>query len=165
MENGNVVLKPLTKKYYNQFVSCFFNYYQNEIGFLYPDLNKIKSAINKLLIGQLEDEIIFIDIALIDNSIKGFIVYQIDSDKSDWNERTGCGFIREFYVDNSIRRLGVGTRLLKNAEKTIKNLGVTNIYLTANNKDYVYDFYFKNGYDNENKTNWKNGNEYFSKEL
>lgn len=94
----------------------------------------------------------------------GFIIYQIDKEESDWKERLGEGFIREFYIKPINRNLGLGTLLLKNAEMILKNLGAKEVYLTSQEKDSVKQFYKKNGYvTHHNRA--KNGEEYFEKEL
>ena len=119
---------------------------------------------NKILKNYIE-EITQIDVALKNDKIIGFIIYQIDSEKSDWNERSGHGFIREFYVNNQHRKQGVGTKLIQSAENNLKKMGAKNIYLTSSSEYYVEDFYYGKGYKNEQKTSPKNHNTYFSKEL
>jgi len=45
---------------------------------------------------------------LLDDKIIGFVNYQIDTLDSDWCEREGWGFIREIYVDKTLRGKGLG---------------------------------------------------------
>ena len=164
----NINLQPLNNKYADEFANIFAYYFIKELKndlVIYDEEFVKERLIKPFIFEQYKNKIINIDIALIENKIKGFIVYQIDSRKSDWNEREGHGFIREFYVDKDFRRQGIGTQLLKNAENKLKEMGAENIYLTSSDKYYVQDFYFKNGYMNENKASPQNNNEYFSKEL
>ena len=94
----------------------------------------------------------------------GFIIYQIDKEESDWKERLGEGFIREFYVKPEVRRQNLGSKLLQHAECVLKSLGAKQVYLTSQETNYVKLFYKKNGYTT-NHVRAKNGHEYFEKEL
>jgi len=105
------------------------------------------------LIKHAFDDVVFLDILHIDDSPKGFILYQIDSPKSDWCEREGWGFIRELYVDASLRGGGYGKMLAQHAEEYLKTKGVASIYLTS---DEVGDFWVKLGYEDAGETSPSN---------
>jgi ribosomal protein S18 acetylase RimI-like enzyme len=74
----------------------------------------------------------------------GFIIYQIDSPRSDWCERDGWGFIREIYVTPSMRGKGLGEILVTHAEKILYTNGVEQIYLTS---DEAEKFWVSCGYN------------------
>ena len=54
--------------------------------------------------------------------------------------------------------------LLRNAEQELKILGANQVYLTSSEKDYVKNFYEKNGYTT-NHRRALNGKEYYEKDL
>jgi len=165
MQNKDLIVKPLEKQDYQDFTDMFCEYFKKDLKSGLIDEDIINNIVNPLVLPQLEKGILFIDLLFINKLAKGFIIYQIDSKQSDWNKREGHGFIREFYINNSERRTGLGTTLLNHAENKLYSLGVKNIYLTCADKEYVEDFYFKNGYKNENVLCKQNNLEYFSKEL
>jgi ribosomal protein S18 acetylase RimI-like enzyme len=57
----------------------------------------------------------------------GFVHAKIDRD-----ERTGWGYILEFYVAPHLRRRGWGRRLFSHLAAILKSRGVTNVWLTSN---------------------------------
>ena len=89
-----------------------------------------------------------LEMLLIEEKLVGFIIYQIDSPNSDWCEREGWGFIREIYIDSSMRRKGFGSKLVAHAEKKLYSKGVKNIYLTS---DEANEFWRLCGYKSTEK--------------
>lgn len=85
----------------------------------------------------------FLDLLIQNGVPKGFIIYQIDSPKSDWCEKEGYGFIREVYVEPEIRKQGLGRSLVSHAEEKLYELMVPHIYLTS---DESGDFWQAMGY-------------------
>lgn len=149
---------------YDEFRVMFLDYFINDCGVEY-DKDKLKeNLINKTILSQYETGLIFIDIAKQDKKCLGFIIYQIDQEESDWKERIGSGFIREFYINSKYRNQGLGSKLLNHAEQNLKKLGVKDIYLTSQEKDETKMFYIKNGYTT-NHSKAKNQEEYFEKKL
>ena len=149
---------------YDEFRDMFLDYFVNDCEVKYDKDKLRENLINKTIIPQCERGLIFIDLIKQNEEILGFIIYQIDKEECDWKERLGSGFIREFYIKPNFRKLGLGSKLLKNAEDKLKELGAKEIYLTSQEKDNVKQFYKKNGYVTQhNRAN--NGQEYFEKKL
>lgn len=105
------------------------------------------------LIQQAAERIVFLDILKIENTARGFIIYQIDSPKSDWCEKEGYGFIRELYVAEDFRKSGCGRVLVTHAEKQLNQKSVPGIYLTT---DEAMDFWTKMGYSDSGEICLKN---------
>jgi len=85
---------------------------------------------------SVKDAIIYLDILHLDDTPVGFIMYQVDSPKSNWCEREGWGFIREMYVRKDCRKQGYGKILVSHAENELKKLSVPYIYLTSSNDSF-----------------------------
>lgn len=149
---------------YESFAKMFFDYFSNDIktGDSFEIIKR--EVVDKQVLPFFKNQAIFINIAKIDDNPVGFIIYQIDSNKSDWCERPGEGFIRELYVDKNFRNKGLGGKLLVSAENNFRNLKVQKVYLTTDIKDYVKEFYLNKGYISENKLS-KNNSEYMYKDL
>lgn len=80
-------------------------------------------------------EISPLDMILVDEKLVGFICYQIDNPNSDWCEREGWGFIREIYINRSMRGKGLGAKLVAHAERVLYAKGAEHIYLTSDEAD------------------------------
>lgn len=157
-------VEKLNEKYYEDFKNMFLTYFIVDCNVKYDENLLRENLVNKTIIKQFENNLIFIDILREEQKPVGFIIYQIDREESDWKERIGSGFIREFYIEKRLRRNGLGSFLLNCAENNLRKLGVEEIYLTSEEEDYVKKFYIKNGYKtNHNRA--QNGNEYFEKHL
>lgn len=145
----NYIIEKLAKTEYKYFIDMFLDYFINDVGVEYNE-NKLKEGLIKgFILKTYEKNMIVIDVIKQDK-LCGFIIYQIDNENSDWNFKTGCGFIREFFIKRNYRGKGLGTLLLANAEKNLKNMGVKEVYLTSNNKEKVQAFYLKNNYKTKN---------------
>lgn len=157
-------IESLQKSKYEEFRNMFLDYFIIDYGVKYDSDKLRESLVNKTIIKQFEAGIILIDIIKENNNTLGFIIYQIDKENSDWKERLGSGFIREFYIKKEFRQKGLGSMLLNNAELNLKKLGAKEVYLTSSEKVYVKKFYESNGYKPCQKRA-KNGEEYFEKNL
>ena len=87
----------------------------------------------KAMVQSVKDAITCLDLLHLDDIPVGFIMYQVDSPKSDWCEKEGYGFIREMYIDKDYRNQGYGKILAAHAENELKKLSVPYIYLTSSN--------------------------------
>ena len=99
------------------------------------------------LINHAAAQIVFLDILTVDGVPHGFILYQIDSPKSDWCVKEGYGFIRELYVTADYRNAGYGKALVSHAEHRLTQCGVPGIYLTTD-MDEAMGFWARMGYSN-----------------
>lgn len=159
-----IKIRKLLKDKYEIFTKMFCDYF-DELG---ENIDKeiiIDKIINKQIIKSVESKVCYVDLMIYENKEIGFIIYQIDSSDSDWNEREGQGFIREFYIEKKYRNKGLGSLLLKNAESKLKKLGATSIYLNSGNNRSTIQFYESKGYENEHIKNKYNKLEYFSKKI
>lgn len=159
-----ITIEKLKKQDYSIFTEMFLDYFIEDMHVKYDKEKLREDLVKKTILTQYENKIIFIDVIKQTNLI-GFIIYQIDNEKSDWKERDGCGFIREFCVKKDVRGKGFGSLLLQYAENNFKNLGVKNIYLTSDENEKVKNFYIKNGYYTNHDRNKGNNNEIFEKML
>ena len=157
-----VEIKKFENRYYQDFVGLFCDYFALDLGEDAPTQVIKDKIIDAQVLKDFELGDTYLDLLILDGVARGFIIYQIDSERSDWNKRTGFGFIRELYVDRNYRKCGYGSMLLKNAEDMLR--GKTNgVYLTSDEKPYVKDFYIRNGYTNEHIRDDYNNDEYFVK--
>lgn len=111
------------------FTEMFCTYFRNDFKIEISD-NKVEESCSEIAKNSVSG-VIPLDMLLIDGKIVGFISYQIDTPYSDWCEREGWGFIREIYVNQTLRGKGLGQRLVTHAEKILYNNGVDHIYLTS----------------------------------
>lgn len=154
----NAKIVPYQKNNYLIFKNMFKIYFLNDFkcDLSEEDLNKICSNIEK----QVLNSVVFLDLIKLNQNFVGFIIYQIDSNKSDWCEKEGHGFIREIFISSKIRKLGFGKSLAENAEKKLFEFGVPQIYLTS---DENYEFWIKLGYVNSGEVCTKNESPIFYK--
>ena len=87
----------------------------------------------KAITQSVKDDIVYLDLLHLYGSPIGFIMYQVDSPKSNWCEKEGYGFIREMYIRKDHRKQGYGKTLVAHAENKLKKLPVPHIYLTSSN--------------------------------
>lgn len=157
-------IRKLSKDKYAAFTKLFCDYF-DELGESIDKEIIIDKIINNQIIKSIENRAYYVDLMTYEDKEIGFIIYQIDSSNSDWNEREGQGFIREFYIEKEYRNKGLGSLLLKNAESKLKKLGATSIYLTSGNNSKTIQFYESRGYENEHVKNKYNKLDYFSKKI
>ena len=157
-------IEQLQENDYDGFAKIFSEYFVNEMKFA-DDKDKICKFAKKFIINQqYVENIIAIELVKFGKEIAGFIIYQIDSEKSDWCERPGAGFIREFYVVPAHRRKSLGSLLIKRSDEMLKKMGTKDVYLASAKDDGVIAFYEKNGY-HKTGTFTDDGQEYMEKEL
>lgn len=116
---------------YDSFVNMFNSYFLHDfqIRLQYSKIEEICLDIIK----RVKKQVVFLDLMRINNESIGFIMYQIDSPKSDWCQKEGFGFIREIYINEELRNQGLGKILVDYAERFLKNKNVEQIYLTSDN--------------------------------
>ena len=90
----------------------------------------------KAITQNVKNDIIYLDLLLLDDTPIGFIMYQVDSPKSNWCEKEGYGFIREMFIRKDHRKQGYGKIFVAHAESELKKLSVPNIYLTSSNDPF-----------------------------
>ena len=93
--------------------------------------------------------------------VTGFIQFTT-MDMSCWFFSAKCGFIREFWVQEDLRRRGHGTALLHQAEEWLRQQGCLCILLTT---DTAPGFYEKHGYCHEPGIQARNKDKVYVKRL
>lgn len=163
-QNEKISISQYNETDYKSFTQMFYEYFSGDLetGDSYEVIKK--EVVDKQVLPFFKSGAVLIDIAKMQGKAIGFIIYQVDSVNSDWCERPGWGFIREFYIDKNYRNKGIGGNLLARAENSLKKLGATIVYLTTDIKDYVKVFYKNNGYLSENTLSARNA-EYLYKNL
>ena len=96
-----------------------------------------------------------------DGLVIGFIQFTT-MDMSSWFFRAKCGFIREFWIREDLRRQGHGSALLKNAENWLQAQGCLCVFLTT---DTAPDFYVKHGYTLQKEIEARNKDAVYMKHL
>ena len=76
---------------------------------------------------------------ILDNG-NGIITMQIDND----DKTLGC--ISGLSVTDSARNKGLGNELLKACEELAKSLNIKELYLSAEKKSWVFEWYKRHGY-------------------
>lgn len=160
-----IKIETLTPVYFSSFKELFCDYFIKDFQITMDRDTIQEKVVEDQIIKQFSKRVIDIDIATNMEVMIGFIIYQIDTDKSDWNERPGEGFIREQYVCPHWRKKGIGSQLLHHAEEKLKQQGVRSVYLTSNDNEGTQAFYQSNGYAPENKQCQFNSLGYFSKSI
>lgn len=94
-------------------------------------------------------------------AVTGFIQF-ITVDMGCWFFSAKCGFIREFWIREDLRRQGHGTELLHLAEDWLRTQGCLCAILTT---DTAPDFYRKHGYAHEKAIEARNKDNVFLKRL
>lgn len=125
----NIKIRSFCNNDLHDFIEMFCTYFRNDFKIEISD-NKAEKLCSEIAKKSISG-VIPLDMLLLDRKIVGFISYQIDTPYSDWCEREGWGFIREIYVNQSLRGKGLGLKLVSHAEKILYNNGAEHIYLTS----------------------------------
>ena len=143
---------------YTAFKEMFGEYFLNDfnIELTEKELENICREITQ----KVKENILFLDLLMLNNSAKGFIIYQIDSPSSDWCEKEGYGFIRELFIAADFRKKGYGKDLAVYAENKLWDLSVPYIYLTAYESK---NFWIKTGYQDSGEVSAKNDDRIYIK--
>ncbi|MDI9498807.1 MAG: GNAT family N-acetyltransferase [Bacillota bacterium] len=144
------------------FMAVFVRYYAEEFAIDLPpsEISYIRSEVEKgIREGYLH---LLLATDREDGSIRGFILYQIDTPASDWCLRPGSGFIRELYVMPAERRHGLGSRLVAAAEHELRQRAAAAIYLTT---DQAAAFWCARGYRDSGLICRRNDGRIFEKDL
>jgi GNAT superfamily N-acetyltransferase len=159
-KSGSVEIRHYLSADYVQFKRLFGVYFKSDFGIDLSgeQLEKVCSEIAR----QAGDSVLHLDLLLIGGDPNGFIIYQIDSPQSDWCEKEGYGFIREVYVAQTVRKRGLGTKLVAHAEYNLHKLGAKAIYLTGEGSTV---FWMKNGYASTGETSSINHDPIFVKTI
>jgi len=134
---------------FTQMVEVYFIEDLKEILYHHPPVGMCKAMAQ-----SVKDGITCLDLLHLDDTPIGFIMYQIDSPKSNWCEKEGYGFIREMYIRKDYRKQGYGKILVTHGENELKKLSVPHIYLTSSNDA----FWLSVGYANTGEVCEKNNN-------
>ncbi len=129
-------------KYKEQFKDAFVDYFVTDFGAPF-DTEVIRGQICQSFLDLDQSDIAPILVATHEDQLVGFLSFQIDSEKSNWNERPGWGFLRELYVRRDLRRCGVGTALGQVALDVLAKSGATQCYLTT---DSAFEFWESVGF-------------------
>lgn len=117
---------------------------------------QIESCQNYILKQVFQNEV-FMSLAIFDDKVIGFSIFQIDNGNSDWNKYTGYGFIREFYILPNYRKMGFGKELANFTIQHLFSVGAKNIYLDTHKS--AKDFWAKCGFISTGKFDEYNSNE------
>jgi RimJ/RimL family protein N-acetyltransferase/GNAT superfamily N-acetyltransferase len=124
-------IKSFQEYDYKSFVNMFNSYLLHDLQMelQYPQIEEICAEIREMV----RKQVVFLDLMKINNRNIGFIIYQIDSPRSDWCQKEGFGFIREVYIEKDLRGQGLGKLLSAHVEQSLREKNVVQIYLTADN--------------------------------
>lgn len=123
------------------FIRMFCTYFRTD--FKYDISDKKSEELCNNIANSVMAGVTALDMLAVNGELVGFISYQIDSQKSDWCEREGWGFIREVYISYIMRRKGIGSILVDHAEMVLYDKGTKHIYLTS---DEAGEFWRSCGY-------------------
>ena len=84
--------------------------------------------VDEYIIPDMLASLLHIDLIEEDNTVAGFVIYQIDDIDNDWNLKEGWGDVREIYITPSRRRQGLGKFLLYSAEMRLREAGAKSAY-------------------------------------
>lgn len=98
MELKKVEIRPYRHIDMADFIRMFSTYFRTDFKYDISD-KKSEELCNKIA-DSVMTGVTALDMLAVNGELVGFISYQIDSQKSDWCEREGCGFIREMYISN-----------------------------------------------------------------
>ncbi len=149
--DSNIEIKAFEESDYESFVNMFNSYFLNDcdIKLKYSEIEEICSEI----IETSKREVSPLYLIKINKKPVGFIIYQIDTPRSDWCQKEGFGFIRELYIEKNFRKRGLGKLLFTHVEKILEDKSVEQIYLTA---DDAGEFWERCGFTKTSEVGYKN---------
>lgn len=151
ISNEGMEIKPYVDMDYESFIEMFNSYFLCDLEMTLTE-SKVGEICTKI-VDSVKNQIVYLDLIKIHNESIGFIIYQIDSPKSDWCQFEGYGFIRELYVRKERRSQGLGKLLVIHVERSLRNKDVEQIYLTS---DKSGDFWTNCGYKISSEIGYKN---------
>ena len=99
------IIEKLNEEDITEFKQMFCDYFEFDCNIKLDKALIEENVINQQILPSFNKGVIYIDILKQRDKLLGFIMYQIDSEQSDWNEREGSGFIREFYIKPEYRSI------------------------------------------------------------
>ena len=145
----NIKVIAPTEKYIEQMVKLADTARQHHIdildGYFKVEASSVERDVIVQHMSQPENHIILIavdDTAKVCGLILGDIVYK------PWLEKSKIGNASNFVVDTSVRRQGIGTKLMDAFISECKKRGLQSVTLGVFNKNKTaYDFYTKYGFE------------------
>ena len=149
VKSMNIKVITPTEKYIEQIVKLADTARQHHIdildGYFKVDASSVERDVIVQHMSQPENHIILIaidDTAKVCGLILGDIVYK------PWLEKSKIGNASNFVVDTSVRRQGIGTKLMDAFISECKKRGLQSVTLGVFNKNKTaYDFYTKYGFE------------------
>lgn len=154
----NTVIRSFCNNDLQNFIEMFCSYFRNDFKIEISD-KKAEEICAKIVESSISG-VVPLDLLLLDGKTVGFICYQIDTPHSDWCEREGWGFIREIYVNQTLRGKGLGLKLVTHAEKILYANGAEHIYLTSDESE---SFWYSCGYKKTGKVSEYNHDPIYEK--
>ena len=158
-QQPNIEIKPYSDEYFDAFAQMVGTYFIEDLK--EPLSNNPPIGMCKAMTQSVTDGITYLDLLHLGGIPIGFIMYQVDSPKSNWCEKEGYGFIREMYLCKNYRKQGFGKILAAHAENELKKLSVPFIYLTSSNDN----FWLSAGYAGTGEICEKNNNHVLIKQM
>ena len=147
-------IKPYTPADFDAFTRMVADYFLQDLN---QPLNQ-NPPVNmcQRMIQSVTDQATYLDLLHQADTPIGFIMYQVDSPRSNWNEKEGHGFIREMYIHKDHRSQGHGQALATHAENALRRLSVPAIYLTSSKDGFA--FWLRLGYTDTHEICAQNNN-------
>lgn len=128
--------------HYNAWSELFCIYFEGDLG-SELDHHVLLSKLCPFIFGQWEKGFMQMRLAMEEDTVIGFSIFQIDKPESDWCKRPGWGCIREFFIHKDYRNCGYGKLLAQDSEHVLAEMGAKQLYLTS---DDAIGFWEKCGY-------------------
>ncbi|MFI5371478.1 MAG: GNAT family N-acetyltransferase [Candidatus Eisenbacteria bacterium] len=89
-----------------------------------------ETGYGRFLVSELEDPDCLVMVAVESGQVVGYVFADVEG--TSWRELRGpCGYIHDLYVDERVRRQGVGRELLRAAIAWIHSRGMTQVVLSS----------------------------------
>ncbi len=156
----NKEIRPYSCNDFASFTEMFGSYSRDDFKIELTDQQCTKVCTR--IIDSAMAGISALDLLYVNHKAVGFIWFQIDSPSSDWNERESWGFIRELYIDASLRRSNLGKTLVEHAEAVLQAKAINSIYLTSDEAEL---FWIASGYYKTDQISTINHDPIYEKQL